>query len=162
LLYANVKADDVYFVDVLPHDNWCRQDLLERILVNWPHLMKEAGGMGKTTPLTDEQVETLRSRGINAPFISSDGTQYFPPGGGFVGAGIAVNVRITADHALYNVQRAERWVSANPKLIAQSIERAGFPVPDPVRLRMVLDGYDILCYEESSKHHMKLLYLFQR
>jgi hypothetical protein len=162
LLYANVKAEDVYFVDVLPHDNWSRQNLLERVLGNWPHLMKEVGGMRKATPLSDDQVETLRSRGINAPFITGDGTQYFPPGGGFVGAGIALDVRITADHALHNIRRAEAWASANTEMIAESVKRAGFPVPDPMRLRMVLDGNNIVCYEESSKHHMKLLYLFQK
>jgi hypothetical protein len=65
MLFAMVKANDVYVIDVLAHGLWSRPDLLERIHLNWPFLLKpfkqtredKVPGFRR---LTEEQIATLR------------------------------------------------------------------------------------------------------
>ena len=92
LLFAIVAEDDVYLVDVRTHRKpggleWIRQDLLQIVHSNWPHLMRDHKmARGSEEPLTDEQLKELRRKNVNyAAAIGGDA--FLPIGGGTMADG---------------------------------------------------------------------------
>jgi hypothetical protein len=155
MLFATVKPNDVYVIDVLDHGLWARQDLLDRVHRNWPFLLKrfeqpEEGKQSRVQRLTDQQVATLRRRGYNAAFTALDGTQYFPPGGGQVPARIGLDVVMRASRAAGVVSHWNAAMKKSHEVIADLFERHGAPVPENVTLKLEIDDGDMLHVVEPT------------
>lgn len=149
LLFAMVKPDDVYVIDVLEHGHWSRQDLLERVHLNWPSLLKPFKQVREDKVrgfqrLTDEQIATLRRKGANTAVMARDGTEYLPPGGGQVSAGVGLDVVMRANRAAGVISHWNERMKESHESIVDLFERHGAPVPDSVTLKLKIDDKNVI------------------
>jgi hypothetical protein len=82
----------------------------------------------------------LRSKHANVMVSATDGTLYFPPGGGITSSGMSPNVLSASDDILDRLQERQKWCKANGQLLAQQVERATGRRPEAFRLRF--DGFE--------------------
>jgi len=102
ILCAHVTAEEATFLDVQPHRQWARLELLEILLRTNPAIMAryEARGCAGER-LTDEQYLALRQGGGNA-LIQLDGRAFMPAMG-----------RMSSQHAVRIVLYADNfWLAA--------------------------------------------------
>lgn len=114
LVYAIVEEDDVYFIDVLEHDHWSDKDLLEKVLSNWPYLLKpyQIGGI----PVEDfdsNDIEQLRKSNVNLVLTLSDGHGYMGRGMGMTGAGTSANASIQTIDMANCLKKMEKQIIDN-------------------------------------------------
>jgi hypothetical protein len=141
-----VRAEAVYFIDVLPHGNWTRQKLLEIVHANWPALLPRAAALAPSrTPLTDDQVKVARRKGYMTLPQMPDRSVYFPPGGGATASGLSLDALVASDRCFDRLKAYQKWVEGNAEAIAEAIEGTGREVTQPIRLRLTVD-------EDGSAH----------
>ena len=142
LLYCGVTESDVYFVDVLPHNNWTTQKLVQTIHDEWPHLLSDYRGPGprQARQISDAQIAELRKEHHNYEIIMNDGTAYFLVGGGFLSDGTSM---FDTDSALIyerwvvdTQDKVLRWLS---KIIEQDSHGLFF---DDIKLELRVDVFD--------------------
>ncbi len=136
LLFAIVAENDVYFVDVRTHSKpgrleWVRQDLLQIVHSNWPHLTKDhkmAHGSGES--LTDEQVKELRRKNMN--YASAvDGDALLPIGGGTMADGSSAVCRVAAMRLLHEIDAHQEYFDTNRQEVADGLASAGIDGEQP-------------------------------
>ena len=91
LLFAVVRPDTIYFVDIGTHGSFSDMTLFETIHRNWPDLLSQgrlpAGVVGDS--LSDLERAALRRKGANAITTAADGTSYMAPGLGQTASGVS-------------------------------------------------------------------------
>jgi hypothetical protein len=142
LLFAVIKDDAAYFVDIFDHDNFGDDAPFLIAQASWPDLFTPAVGIGggAGNELTAEQRGTVLRKGGNVMLLARDGTPYFPPGGGQAPSGISPKVVIAADVIVGRLSFWEGWCKANGADLANRVVAAGRPRPEALRLRF--DGFE--------------------
>lgn len=130
LLFVFIHHDDIYLIDILPHENkkqgnvtWTNTGLIQTLHDNWPHVIARA--IFKTDSketLTTEQRRNLRENGGNTHVSVQDGTEYMPMGGGFSCSKHPVGAVIGADRLVDRVRVLEHWVQNNEQAIRQALD----------------------------------------
>lgn len=89
-LYALIKPDDAYLIDVRPHtkDQFGQIEVLEILLKNWPELLENHKlssilPTSKVSQFAPNEIVNLRTKGVN-PAITINNEVYMGPGGGIV------------------------------------------------------------------------------
>lgn len=113
ILFAMVMDKEVFMLKVFPHGAgthsapWTNIELIEILHKNWPEMMNVYKARGITGDyLTENQRTSLRKKHANALIKVSDGTTYFPPGGGMMSSGDCIHDRIETDRLL---SKLEEW-----------------------------------------------------
>ena len=142
LLYCGVTESDVYFVNVLPHNNWTTQKLVQTIHDEWPDILSDYRGPGprQVRPMSDAQITALRTEHHNYEIVMNDGTAYFLIGGGFLSDGTSM---FDTDSALIY----ERWTADTQdgvlRWLSTIVEQApNGPVCNNIRLELRVDQFD--------------------
>lgn len=109
ILYVIVENDDVYFITVDEHDHWSDIDLLEKVLANWPHLLKsyQTGGT-PTVQFSSKEIEALREFNVNTIVTLSDGHGYMGRGMGMTGAGTSADAVLNTNQMARTLQQFEK------------------------------------------------------
>lgn len=126
LLYAYVKPDALYLMDVLDHKAFGEQQLVEILHTNWPHAIERFKALEFTTrPLhfTSKEREALRNKGVQTLVTTSDGTTYWPFGGGYSSARLSTRVVVDTDEFFYNVRNWEIMCRDNAEQILEDIRK---------------------------------------
>jgi hypothetical protein len=115
LLFAAVRTDDAYLIDILDHgrDAWTRQYVLEVMVREWPdaNLALEAKGIATSAqPLTDTQRRNLRCNGYNASFVLG-GKVYMPSTGGLMSTGVSIQTFMRARCILEQTKLAQSEIT---------------------------------------------------
>ncbi|WP_312395761.1 hypothetical protein [Stutzerimonas kunmingensis] len=77
LVCAYVTEDTFYAIQVLPHRQWARQEIVESLHRNWPEAIEQFRIFGIPAPTISERERiTLRDKTFSAPVSVSDGTVY--------------------------------------------------------------------------------------
>ena len=88
LLYCYFEETNAYLVNVLDHNDFTAQILIQTVHNNWSEILSRFQMNGvKGDKLTDEQIRTLRKKNLNYALEMTDGKVYQPPGGGITCAG---------------------------------------------------------------------------
>jgi len=153
LLYALVKDDHFYMIDVMSHKDFSKQRLLDIIYSNWPDVIEDheiKGALGLDYVCNDDEVSKLRNHGISTLTMRSDGTVHLPIGGGITTSKASVNVVIQSKKCLQALMEAERLLKRDAGEIAQSAIVRGYAVGS--KLSFVLKMEDNLFFgvEKSS------------
>lgn len=111
LLFVVVRAETVFFIDVLPHDSFSDQAAFDIAVKNWPALFDYAALSDNVVgleynPTTQERKE-LRQAGINVLTMGADGRVYAPVGGGRTTKGSSV--RIVREYLLPRMGAIKAW-----------------------------------------------------
>lgn len=144
LLFAIVRDDTAYFVDVRPHHDphgllWVRQDLLRIVQSNWPDLIKPniLKGILPGMPLSDEERKALRKRNMVCG-MEMDGTVAVPLGGGTTLDGSSLMCITGAQQLLHQVRSHQELFESHRLEIASSLKEHGIDISGTPRLRMAL------------------------
>ncbi|AMA74132.1 hypothetical protein ACH33_15775 [Aneurinibacillus sp. XH2] len=98
LLYAVLRENAAYLINVLEHQNWTNRDILQTIYRNWPELIspyKIAGDVRLAYNYTEKQHQQLRNAGVvvMVELEEENGEKFVvaPPGMGIVTSGHSMN-----------------------------------------------------------------------
>lgn len=158
VLILLVRDADAYFVDVLPHDHWADQDLVEILHANWPGAVarhRQDQVVALSHKLSDDQHKHLRRNGWNAPVQTRDRSVYMAIGGGFAHSGDNIGAVRWADWLLGNARVVEEFLQAHQPWLADSIEELlGERLPTVrVRLWHLKRDKAILAVKHNGKEH---------
>jgi hypothetical protein len=162
LLFAFIHNDDIYLIDILPHENkklgivtWTNTDLIQTLHDNWPHVIARA--FFKTDSeetLTTEQRQILRDKGGNTSVTVQDGTEYMPMGGGFSSSMHPVRAVIGTDRLVDRVRVLEHWVQHNEQAIRQAVDLHDRDID----IKLILDeSYIPQVFEVTKKALLNLI-----
>lgn len=127
LLFAFYDENNFYFLNVMPHGSWSRQDMLKAIHRNWPktieqYKLKNNNIIGLEHNVSDEEVVLLRNANVNVFIEVEPKVIYSTPGGGFVSSGHSYEVienHLTNQRNLINFENS---IKANPyEIIGENI-----------------------------------------
>ncbi|WP_437741862.1 hypothetical protein WMF39_40725 [Sorangium sp. So ce1504] len=85
LLFVMVRPDELYFIDLLDHDAFAEQQLVEIVHANWPELLNPyriRATLHFGPQPTPEERKEARKAGLTMFLQMKDGTNYRAPGGG--------------------------------------------------------------------------------
>jgi hypothetical protein len=160
LLFLILKQNDAFLINVFDHNvNWTNKSILQTVHNNWPTLIEPfilQGAIGLEQSYTMEEHFELRKAGITVMMeltdTSGDTFVIAPPGLGITTSGDSVkDVRIYHND-IRRIRMIEQWARDNIAKIVPS----GVAVPDPIRLKLVLDANNWLIEEQSTGHQCKL------
>ena len=142
LLFVIVADQEVFFVDVRPHEDpekfqWVRQDLLDIVHSNWPELAESRVLHGFTgAKVTNAEKLELRRKNINVAH-EVGGRAIAPLGFGTTGDGHSRLCRFLADKFLYELEEHRRILdSSSAELRATFIEN-GMPEDTEMDFQLV-------------------------
>jgi hypothetical protein len=129
LLFAIADPENamMYLIDIHSHETgFTNQDLLRVLEENWPELL-DRHALQRVTPsyenLSDEEVELLRSGGINVAYGTPGGRTVAAMGGGITTAKTNMQDVRTADYLVWRLRRAEEEVRKGFDSIVVYFER---------------------------------------
>jgi hypothetical protein len=131
LLYALVKDDHFYMIDVMSHKDFSKQRLIEIIYSNWPDVIEGyevEGALGLDYVCNDEDVRRLRDNGISTLTMRSDGAVHLPVGGGITTSGTSVEVARQSTRCMKILKMAEHLLKRDTDEIRQKAISAGYVV----------------------------------
>jgi hypothetical protein len=118
VLYAVVKDDDLYCINVMEHGKWSSQDILESINTNWRHLLSPSHPkssnlkpQGLAVHYSDEDIAKLRKAGIQPITQRKDGSITIAPGGGIAMDGTSGRVVSARTRLVSRCRELQRVVS---------------------------------------------------
>lgn len=141
LLFALVREESFFGINILPHGSWVDSDLIETIHNNWPYLLVHAKmptGI-QDDCLTEEQRTKLRKKNCNSTISVSDGTTYLGIGGGFVSSGHNIKARINADRQRAEIETFENQFSLKEAQIIRDLKSAGHEFNLPLKAELGFD-----------------------
>jgi len=130
LLFIYFSGNNAYLIDILGHENsggtvvtWTNTDLIQILHDNWPQVIeaKIYKSNSEAPILTTEQRKNLRKISRNTNVVVSDGTEYFPLGGGFSLNKQPTSAVDQATKLLIEVLRLEEIVQNNTDVIKQAL-----------------------------------------
>jgi len=144
LLFALVKEDTCYFIDVRDHDEgnvFARRDLIRILQNNWPQLLepyciKDATGV--EVELTDAEIDQLHRVNVNVVFMV-DGRVYVEPGMGSMASGDSVEVVEQMDAFLKHLKDAEEDVRTSTPSIQKQLVQLNQASPTPLDFKWELN-----------------------
>ena len=164
LLFAYVTDTDFYSIQVLDHSSFTNQELMRILHRNWPELIESKrlkGILGLTQTLSDEDVKTLRSAGVQTPMQVESGVVYAPLGGGYSTAGTSIKNQMQYSHWVKTVRNIEMWVKENVEELRNKLRNRGTVVPDPLSFNLIVQEDGLYVIETQSKVAF-LTYAFQK
>jgi hypothetical protein len=139
LLFLFVVGRSAHLLDLLAHDSFEDDDLVEIIHENWPDVIRPwlAPGFtpGSLSPDWTPESRKMARRKFSLATQTKDGTIYLPPGGGIVTSGHSSEAVKQANALLNLVAPARDWVREQADWIAAQIDRMTGTRPTELRMR---------------------------
>lgn len=148
LLFAVFRPEYAYLIDIMNHDDWTREHVIQVMVREWPGagFIHEIKGAGLASRLSDEDRKVLRSKHVNAAFFEIDGKIYMPAAG-LTTAGTPIRAIRGADAVLRKVRWFEDHIQKSPEYIATTLTENGIvppPIPDLHFEFFITGGYGIV------------------
>lgn len=114
LVFALVRDDTVYVIDIYNHGDWYKQDIVQIMHDNWSEVIQEYQAPGIAGDYyTEMDVEELRNSNMNHCITVNDGTVYFPIGGGSSCSGVNTYASIFSKKMNRVLKKLEKDISAD-------------------------------------------------
>lgn len=156
VLMARFDERNAYLIEIVPHQQWTRQRLLEIIHRNWPDTIANYRLPGRVAhTFTDQEHAQLRKAGV-LTLIEVDGVGYIPPGGGITTSGVGVRVVDTCNRIVHNLRDYEAQLKANATEVAETFRRHGINVGETLELTMQTDGKTVWAVAQTLDAAMEL------
>lgn len=127
LLFARVITDTIFFIDVMKHGNWTKQEIIEIIHNNWPKSIQQFKLDDDVELLyapSDDDIKKLRRVNLNSTLQLKDGSIYmFSIGGGLTTSGESTQAVIFAIQSVKAVKHLEKYVKNDINHIKAIIEK---------------------------------------
>ena len=148
LLFAVVRADAIYFVEILHHKDpatghlsFSDDQLFNVAQSNWPDLFAHAvmrGVIGLERDISTEDREKLRRANINVPTVAADGRVYGSVQSGMTTSGIPVP--IVQQHVMpmiKYVKNLEKWCREQPADVLRVVPPSLLEGKSEVTVRLI-------------------------
>lgn len=161
LLFALLVDDAFYAIGIFAHGSWANQGIVEIIHRNWPTVIERDKVRGDISPtqLTQKQRGGLRKSGGNAMVTVSDGTSYFPIGGGFAGSGFNLQACIEIDRKRILLRDLERLVANQLESWIGTFEKPGYKGESEIEASLSIEEADYIVtfpkYGFSATYELK-------
>lgn len=159
LLYAFFDDNNAYFINVLYHGAWTKQDIIKIVHNNWPESIEQYklnGVIELETQITDDDLKKLRRAHINTCVEIDKGIVYAPMGGGYSTSGLSVDVVRHCDHYTRIFKNLEKDIKNNLNSYISKIEKLGKKCPTTLSFKLELDFKDVYIFEANTKILFKL------
>lgn len=159
LLFTRIDPDRLFMIAVMAHGAWSSQSLMEILHNNWPDSIKRfrmKGVLGLERRCSDSEIGTLRAAGVQTLIELTDGTIYFPIGGGIMLSGDSAEVIETCDLYAKRVRDLESDLRERAVEVAAAIGKTGAAVGDRLKFRLCIDGDRFSAIEELSGYIVRL------
>lgn len=143
LLYALVKDDHFYMIDVMSHKDFSKQKLLDIIYSNWPDVIEGheiKGALGLDYVCNDDEVARLRKHGISTLTMRNDGTVHLPVGGGITTSGTGIEVARQSTECMRILKTAENRLKRDADEIRQNAISEGYAVRNRPEFQLKMQG----------------------
>ncbi len=166
VLFVRVTDDAAYVLQVLPHKNaidpdlgnWVNSELLKIIHRNWPDSIARyrfPTGIRLAQSISDR--DRQRARPYVALPTEVDGVVFMPLGGGATTAGVGVETVEICDQITHGIVSYQATVTGEIRQFTDQITLRGTAVPDPLIIRLRMDGdQNLHAVEPQSGVSMKL------
>ncbi|HMJ70337.1 MAG TPA: hypothetical protein VK508_15640 [Cyclobacteriaceae bacterium] len=92
LLFARFDEGIAYFINVMPHGSWTKQEMLKIVHRNWPDSISDYSVkdiVGLVHVPTDDEIKAFRKGNVNTMIEIEPGIVYTQPGGGYATNGVS-------------------------------------------------------------------------
>jgi len=123
VLFVFITNEVAYIIGVFDHSSWAKQEVLQIVYDNWPHLLEEwklRNVVDLAREVTDEGRKILRNGNVNSP-VKIGNHVYLGPGGGITSVGTGANETHKALMVLRKADTLSDWISENSEYIEQSL-----------------------------------------
>ncbi len=157
LLFCRFDNDNAYFIDVLPHGVWTKQNLITILHENWPDSIYQFRLPGvEGDSLEDEQIQNLRAKNSNHGIGMKDGVVYAPLGGGVTFSGANTGDVYEVDYMLSWAGEMQKKVIGDFEEIEKRARERGIFFADPAKFKLCLVGDTFLAIEMHSGYRLPL------
>lgn len=123
ILFVFFTNDTAYIIGVFDHSSWTKQDVLQIVHDNWPHLL-EPWKLKRVIEVdgepTDADRKLLRDAFVNSP-LKIGNNVYLGPGGGITSAGTGANEIQKVNEVLRAAGELRKWINSNATHIEEII-----------------------------------------
>lgn len=158
VLFARFTNDTAYFLAVLPHNNWTRQELVRIIHQNWPDAISRyrRSGVDLEWIPTDDEVRKLRKHGILSIVQVEPGVIYMPIGGGYATSRLSIVVGTSCDRIIASLHALEDGIrEMAPKFVAEA-HRHGLAIGEELSFRLRRESIGYTVTEEHTNLQLRL------
>ena len=150
-----------YFIDILGHQSFTAQTLIETMYENWPHILPSPiNGRGTGKRLSDNDIGALRKGHVNYILEMKDGTLQSPPGGGITTAGTGNIDTMRTIHLLnWADEQQRRLLQDIPAIIERSADNpSGGKFGKIIDFRMECLGENTWILRDANSNYMHPLH----
>lgn len=160
LLFAYLKNDTIYMIDVLPHSgSFYEQDLLNEIEVSWPFLLNPFtmnGVLGIKPVPTNNAIKKMRLAGIQTSIQTNSGRVLAPMGGGYTTAGTSLKIQMEVSRMVSHISNLERYITGNSDNILLKITTNNYIHKDLLFFKLLEYGQRIIINEVITNTKFQL------
>lgn len=142
VLFLRITDEFAYFINVMPHGSWTRQDMLKVLYKNWPESLEQfilEGALGVSFNPTDDEIKKLRKANIVTLLEIEPGVVLHSIGGGYTTSGISTVVVQKTNKYLSEIEKMETRLKANFHLIEKTVLKNGFQMPSNPEFKLIFD-----------------------
>lgn len=148
LLFAVIKNNDAYLIDIMDHGNWVCRRIFETMVKEWSeaglaHEMK--GVIGLAREVSEADHKTLRAKHVNT-FIEVNGKVYMPSRG-MAAAWNSMTATMAANQLIGTIEDAQQHLTDNPNYFSGLMRQNGIEPPHTLDLHFhIFDegGYGVI------------------
>jgi len=159
VLFCRFDETVAYFINVLPHGSWAKQEMVSVLHRNWPDSLRQFrlnGVIGLAHSVSDQDVQKLRKGNVNSMVEVEEGVIYAPIGGGFATSGVSVDVVRQADYCMERLRSMQQAVIENISEIAKEAENQNIVFPKNPQFGLEIKDDEIYAVEINSMLAVRL------
>ena len=150
LLFAFIGADEVVFLDILPHGHWTDTELLRTLRQTAPIIMNRfrCESVSTSQQLSPREITNLRRNCANH-LIKIEGDLYWPPGGGVTASGVGFRFIKLADEITLSHDKYFKALK-NPKAKLHFDGNVLSSLQTPIRLGVKFRYGEFILYDKTN------------
>lgn len=164
-LYAYLTTVDAYFLDVMPHNQYEKKELMLRMHRNWPDVIAEHRAPGVVVTEEDDlsdddaNIKTLRGGGFTY-LLTLDGVPYITPGGGYMTSGHSFLACRRSDRAFNQLHEWQERIEREAEDIIRQLDAEGYKPADPPKFELgIRNDWYCSAYERTARTKIDMGYL---
>jgi hypothetical protein len=159
LLFARFDNKYAYFINVMPHGSWTKQQLIKILYDNWPvsiEMYRLKGVLGLERKISDDDYKALRGSNVSTAVEIGEGIVYGSIGGGYTTSGLSVEVLMASDYFTKLVHKLEEDLRSNKNNVIDLFEKENVTLENELEFHLAIKNGEYFAIE---KHSMKELNL---
>jgi len=159
LLFARFDNKYAYFINVMPHGSWTKQQFIRILHDNWPEsieMYRLKNVIGLERKISDDTYKSLRGANISTLVEIGDGIVYGLIGGGYTTSGLSIEVLRASDYYTNLVHKLEKDLRNNKNNIIDSFIKENGIFKNELEFHLIMKNGEFLAIEKNSMKELNL------